>query len=79
MKTPLLGYVFDAFVIACMTLLVMTGRCEMKDFFIVVSPIAAVRAWQARFGGPPPGIGGSACLFFLAALLGAVANNRNVS
>lgn len=60
----ILGYALDAFVIACMTALVMLNRCEMKDFFLIVSPIVAIRVWQVRNGGPPSGLSSSAVLFF---------------
>ena len=66
MKSPLLGYLFDAFVIGCMTALVYIGACEMKDFFLVVGPIIGARVWQTRTGQlPPPGLGGSAVMIFL--------------
>lgn len=61
MKNPIIGYFFDAFVIGCMTALVLTKACEMKDFFIVVSPIVGVRIWMMRNGGPPSSGGGLAC------------------
>lgn len=72
------AYVLDGFIVGCMTLLVMTGHCELKDFFIVVSPIVAIRAWQTKNGGPPPGLGGSVAVFFVLALVGLV-TNRNQS
>lgn len=79
MKSTVVGYLFDVFVVACMTTLVVLGKCEMKDFFIVVSPIVAVRAWQLRNGGPPPGVAGSAFLFMMLPFVALLLDRKAVT